>query len=284
VLPAAETLRTTVGDIDLAYQTLGRPTDPPVLLISGLGGQLISWEDDFCRELVGRGLFVIRFDNRDVGLSTHLGDGASYRLSDMAADTAGLVENLGLGSAHVVGVSLGGMVAQTLAIEHPHRVRSLTSIMSTTGDPQVGQATEVAFGLLLMPPVTSREDAMERAVLGNGVLGSPGYPATEDELRDKAARAFDRAFDPHGVARQLAAARSAPDRTEQLRQLRLPTVVIHGADDPLIGVSGGHATAEAVPGAELVLLDGMGHELPRAVWPAVVDRIAALVGRAEQRR
>src|SRR5215203_3417974 len=291
MLGPAEVRFTAVGDIDIAYNTLGKAADPPVVLISGLGAQLIAWDDAFCQELVGRNLFVIRFDNRDVGLSSHLADGpqshplaatagvvpaASYTLAQMAADTAGVIDNLGLGSAHVVGISLGGMIAQILAIEHPERVRSLTSIMSTTGHNQVGQPTDAARALFLLPPVITREDAMDRAI------GSPAYPTDETELRDRAVRAFDRAFNPHGVARQLAAAITTPDRTEDLRRLDLPTLVIHGAEDPVIALSGGQATAEAIPGAELVVIDGMGHDLPRPLWPAVAERIAALVARAEQ--
>src|SRR5215212_3423774 len=298
MLPSAEVQHTAVGDIDIAYNTLGKATDPAVLLISGLGGQLIAWDDAFCQELVDRGLFVIRFDNRDSGLSSHLTDrptsdpstetagaapAASYTLAEMAADTAGLIDNLGLGSAHVVGISLGGMIAQILAIEHPERVRSLTSIMSTTGHNQVGQPTDAALALLLLPPVSSREGAMDRAVLFNHTVGSPAYPTDETELRDRAVRAFDRAFNPQGVARQLAAAMTTPDRTEDLRRLDLPTLVIHGAEDPVIAVSGGQATAEAIPGAELVVIDGMGHDLPRPLWPTVVEHIAGLVDRAEQR-
>ena len=201
----------------------------------------------------------------------------------MAADTAGLIDNLGLGSAHVVGISLGGMIGQILAIEHPERVRSLTSIMSTTGNDRVGQPTDAAHALLLMPPVNTPEAAMDRAVLFNRTVGSPAYPTEETELRDRAARAFDRAFNPQGVARQLAAAMTTPDRTEDLRRLDLPTLVIHGADDPVIAVSGGQATAAAIPGAELVVIDGMGHDLPRPLWPTVAERIATLVARAQQR-
>jgi pimeloyl-ACP methyl ester carboxylesterase len=274
-------MHTTVGDIEVAYNTLGDATDPPVVLISGLGAQLIAWEDDFCQQLVDRGLFVIRFDNRDVGLSSHLADrpksasaetagaapAAFYTLTQMAADTAGLIDNLGLGSAHVVGISLGGMIAQILAIENPERVRSLTSIMSTTGHNQVGQPTDAARALFLLLPVTTREDAIDRAVLFNRTVGSPAYPTDETELRDRAVRAFDRAVNPQGVARQLAAAMTTPDRTEDLRRLDLPTLVIHGAEDPVIAVSGGQATAEAIPGAELVVIDGMGHDLPRPLWP-----------------
>src|SRR5215213_10545120 len=283
MLPSAEVQHTAVGDIDIAYNTVGKPTDPPVLLISGLGAQLIAWDDAFCQELVDRGMFVVRFDNRDVGLSSHLARGSlanstaimagapqvlPYTLADMAADAAGVIDNLGLDSAHVVGISLGGMIAQILAIEHPERVRSLTSIMSTTGHKQVGQPTDAARALFLLPPVITREDAMDRAMLFNRTIVSPAYPTDETELRDRAVRAFDRAFNPQGVARQLAAAMTTPDRTEDLRRLDLPTLVIHGAQDPVIAVSGGQATAEAIPGAELVVIDGMGHDLPRPLWPA----------------
>ena len=296
MLPSAELLHTAVGDLDIAYNTLGKATDPPVLLISGLGAQLIAWDDAFCQELVDRGLFVIRFDNRDVGLSSHLGGGpdadpgttagaapgAPYTLAEMAADAAGVIDNLGLDSAHVVGISLGGMIAQILAIERPERVRSLTSIMSTTGNERVGQPTEAARTLLLLPPVSTRAGAMDRAVIFNRAVGSPAYRIDETELRDRAARAFDRAFDPQGVVRQLTAAMTTPDRTEDLHRLDLPTLVIHGAEDRLIAVSGGQATAEAIPGAELLVIDGMGHDMPRVLWPTIAERIAALVGRAEQ--
>jgi pimeloyl-ACP methyl ester carboxylesterase len=297
MLPSAEVLHTAVGDIDIAYNTLGKMTDPPVLLISGLGAQLIAWDDAFCQELVDRGLFIIRFDNRDVGLSSHLADGAlpdpendadaapaaPYTLAEMAADAVGVIDNLGIESAHVVGISLGGMIAQILAIERPERVRSLTSIMSTTGNDRVGQPTEAARALLLSPPLSTREGAMDRAVLFNRAVGSPAYRIDETELRDRAARAFDRAFDPQGIARQLAAAVTAPDRTEDLHRLDRPTLVIHGAEDQLIDVSGGQATAEAIPGAELLVIDGMGHDLPKLLWPTLADRIAGLVDRAEQR-
>ena len=207
MLRSAEVMHTTVGDIDLAYNTLGEPSDPPVVLISGLGAQLIGWDGAFCQQLVDRGLFVIRFDNRDVGLSSHLADrptsdplaeaagaasAASYTLAQMAADTAGLIDNLGLGSAHVVGISLGGMIAQILAIEHPERVRSLTSIMSTTGHNQVGQPTDAARALFLLPPVITQEGAMDHAVLFNRTVGSPAYP-TE---RDRAARPSGECFRP----------------------------------------------------------------------------------------
>lgn len=287
----------TVGPIRLAYTTTGDPSAPPVLLVSGLGGQLIAWEDDFCAELVDRGLYVIRFDNRDVGLSTHVTnatDGApgplpglpapAYQLSDLAADAAGLVDALGLGSVHVVGVSMGGMISQLLAIEHPDRVRSLTSIMSTTGDPAVGQASDQARALLLAPPAFTREAVQDGSVMSHSVLGSPAYPTPEEVLRERSGRAYDRAFDPAGFARQLTACLVTPDRTEQLRALELPALVIHGDADALIDVSGGKATAATIPGAELVVVEGMGHDLPRAVWTQVVDLITAQVRRVEEAR
>ena len=276
--------RVTVGDVELAYTTAGDRDDPPVLLVAGLGAQLISWEDGFCQALVDRGLSVIRFDNRDAGLSTHLGEAdpaLAYALVDLAGDAAGLIDALGLESAHVVGASMGGMIVQLLAVEHPVRVRSLTSIMSTTGDPAVGEASEAAIAVLMAPPAGSREGVLEGAVVANRVTGSPSYPMAADELRARAGRAFDRAYDPAGFARQLRACLTTPDRTAALRRLDVPTLVVHGAADALIGVSGGRATAAAIPGSELLVLDGVGHELPEAVWPAVVDRIVALVQRAE---
>jgi len=287
------------GDIAIAYETFGDAADPPVLLITGLGAQLLSWQKDFCQQLVDRSLFVIRFDNRDVGLSTHLSNApqpdlagirsgdfstAPYTLSDMASDTASLIEALGVGSAHVVGASMGGMIGQVLAIEHPHRVRSLTSIMSTTGDPKVGQSTEEAFAQLTRPAARTREEMIEGRLQSSGVVGSPDFPTSEAELRDRAGQAFDRNFDPAGGTRQFAAVLASPDRTAGLAELQVPTLVIHGADDPLIQVSGAHATAAALPNAELLVIDGMGHDLPRQVWPQVVERISAHIAGAEGQR
>jgi pimeloyl-ACP methyl ester carboxylesterase len=287
--------RAPVGDVELAYQTFGSPEHPPLLLVMGLGTQMLGWPDEFCERLADRGYFVIRFDNRDIGLSTHFHEAgtpdlmaafagrgsAPYTLSDMAADAAGLLEALGIERAHVVGASMGGMIAQTLAIEHPDRVRSLTSIMSTTGDRAVGAATEAATAVLLAPPATTREEAMNRAVSTYRVIGSPGYELDEAALRERAGEAFARAHDPAGVARQLAAILTTADRTPRLRDLRAPTLVIHGAEDPLVHVSGGRATAEAIPDAELVVLDGMGHDLPRGLWPEIVERITAHAAKAD---
>ncbi|MGY1693346.1 alpha/beta fold hydrolase [Geodermatophilus sp. SYSU D00814] len=288
---------TRVGDVELAYEAFGSPEDTPLLLVMGLATQMIGWPDEFCRMLADRGLYVVRFDNRDIGLSTHLdaagapdvlavmgGDHSrvAYRLADMAEDTAGLLDALGLGSAHVVGASMGGMIAQALAIRHPEKVRSLTSIMSTTGDPAVGAPAEAALGVLLAPPATDRESAVQRAVDTYRVIGSPGFEFDESGLRERAGLSFDRAYNPAGVARQLAAILASPDRTADLARVAVPTLVVHRAQDALVNVSGGRATAAAIPGAELLVVEGMGHDLPRAVWPQLVDRIGALVDRVER--
>lgn len=291
--------RTGVGDLELAYETFGDPTHTPVLLVSGLGSQMISYADELCAGIAARGLFVIRFDNRDVGLSTHLhsagtprlgdvrrGDRSSvqYELADMAADTAGLIEVLGLDSVHLVGVSMGGMIAQRVAITYPDRVRSLTSIMSTTGDRSVGGASEAAQAVLYAPPAHDRDAAIQRQLETSRVIGSPGFPLDEEAVRARAGLAYDRAHDPAGVARQMAAIVTSPDRTADLGRVAVPTLVIHGSDDALVNVSGGRATAAAVPGAELVVIDGMGHDLPRALWPDLTDRITAHIARADGRQ
>jgi pimeloyl-ACP methyl ester carboxylesterase len=295
----ADIRNATVGDVELAYETFGDPSDTPLLLVMGLATQMIGWPDEFCRELAGRGLYVIRFDNRDIGLSTHLhaagapdilaimggnGTGAAYELADLADDTVGFLDALGLDSAHVVGASMGGMIAQLVAIRAPERVRSLTSIMSTTGDPSVGAPAEVALPVLLAPAVFDRDAAIQRAVDTYRVIGSPGFEFDEAALRDRAGLSFDRAHDPAGVARQLAAILTTPDRTADLGKVEVPTLVVHGAQDRLVDVSGGRATAAAIPGAELVVVEGMGHDLPRAVWPQLLDAIAAVVARGEAAR
>src|SRR5437763_2146666 len=285
--------------LTIAYETLGDPAEPPLVLVAGLGRQLIGWPDGFLRALVERGHHVVRFDNRDVGESTHLSDGpqpdlhaclagdassAPYSLSDMAADTAGLLAALGIESAHLAGVSLGGMIAQTAAIEYPERVRSLTSIMSTSGERSLPQATPEAVEVLFQRPSRTREEAMDRAVSGARVIGSPAFPMDEAAVRDGAAGAGDRGYDPRGTARQLAAVAASGNRSEALRALRVPTLVIHGEEDPLIRVEGGRATAVAIEGAELVTIAGMGHDLPRGVWARIADAIAALVARVERER
>jgi pimeloyl-ACP methyl ester carboxylesterase len=288
-----------VGQVELAYETFGDETDRPLLLVMGLATQMLAWHEDLCRELVARGFFVVRFDNRDIGLSTHLHDApapdvlaalggdtssASYTLDDLADDTVGLLDGLGLTRpVHVVGASMGGMVAQTVAIRHPDRVASLTSVMSTPSL-AIGAPTPEAGALLMAPPVQSREQAVERSVATYRMIGSPGYPLDEAWVRDIAGQAYDRAYDPLGAARQLVAIMASGDRTEGLRQLDVPTLVVHGEDDPLVQVDGGRATAAAVPGAELVVLPGMGHNLPRELWPRLVEAITALADRAERGR
>jgi len=282
--------------LDIAYERFGDPELPPVLLLMGLGTQMLGWPDGFCDALVARGVHVIRADNRDIGLSSHLSDApapdlaaifrgdtssAPYTLSDMAGDTVGLLDALGLDSAHVIGASMGGMIAQTMAIEHPRRVRSLTSIMSTTGDPSVGQATRQAMAALMSPPATTRDEAIDRTVSILRVIGSPGFELDEADVRWRAGLAFDRAHDPAGVARQLAAIAASGDRTAALRSVSVPTLVLHGADDPLVNVSGGRATARAIPGAELLVFDGMGHHLSRELWGEIARHIGELVARAE---
>ena len=285
--------------IDIAYERFGDPGPPPVLLVMGLGTQMLGWPDGFCDALVRRGLHVIRFDNRDIGLSSHmtnapapdvraalLGDvaSASYTLSDMAGDTVGLLDALGLDSAHLVGASMGAMIAQTVAIESPGRVRSLTSIMSSTGDPSVGGATQRALAALLSPPATTRAEAIARTVSILGVIGSPGFELDEADVRWRTGLAFDRAHDPVGVGRQLVAIAASGDRTAALRSVAVPTLVLHGADDPLVGVSGGRATARAIPGAELIEFEGMGHHLSRELWGEIARHIGELVRRAEAAR
>lgn len=287
-----------VGALDIAYEAFGDPADPPVLLVMGLATQMVGWPDEFCRDLADRGLHVIRFDNRDIGLSTHLTDAgapdilalmgghgsAAYALADLADDTVGLLDQLGLDSVHVVGASMGGMIAQLVAVRSPERVRSLTSIMSTTGDQGVGRPSDAATGVLLAAPAHDRESAIQRAVDTYRVIGSPGFEFDETALRERAGLSFDRAYDPAGVARQLAAILTTPDRTSDLGALDVPALVVHGEKDQLVDVSGGHATAAAIPGAELMIVDGMGHDLPREVWPRLLDALTALVERGEATR
>ncbi|MEA2353316.1 MAG: hypothetical protein QOJ14_1730 [Thermoleophilaceae bacterium] len=291
--------RAQANGIEIAYEAFGEASDPPLMLIMGIGSQMINWPEGFCEELVGRGLYVVRFDNRDAGESTHLdeagkvdisavlnGDTSSapYTLSDMADDVAGLLDALEIDGAHIVGASMGGMIAQTFALEHGDRTRSLISIMSTTGDPELPGATEEAQAVLLQPSAQSREELIERSVASYRVLGSPGFEIDEDYLRERAGRSWDRGYDPPGFGRQLAAIYASGNRSERLRSLRVPTLVIHGEDDPLIRLTSGQATAAAIEGAELLTIPGMGHDLPRGAWPQIVDAMAALVERVERER
>ncbi len=292
--------RAQTNGIEIEYEEFGDPSRPPVLLIMGLGAQMILWEEEFCERLAAAGHRVVRFDNRDVGLSTKLERAgvpdvgaamtavarrqpidAPYLLSDMAADTAGLLDSLGLDSAHVVGASMGGMIAQAFAIQHPRRTRSLTSIMSTTGSPDLPPAKPEAMAILLGPPPTNRAEALERGVTVFRTIGSPGFPFDAERVRGIAGRSFDRCFHPQGVARQLVAVLASGSRKERLGAVKVPTLVIHGADDPLVPVEAGLDTAQAIPGAEMMVIDGMGHDLPPGIWSRVIEGISRLVERAE---
>jgi pimeloyl-ACP methyl ester carboxylesterase len=288
---------TTVGSngIEIAYETFGAPGDRPLLLVMGLGAQMIAWHPELCAALAAENFFVVRYDNRDVGLSTHLHDApppnlgaarngdvssASYRLEDMADDAVGLLEALGLHQAHVVGASLGGMITQTMAIMHPERVRSLTSLMSTPWI-GIGSPTPAAQAALFAPPPSSREEMVERTVAIRKIIGSPDYPMDEAWVRELAGQSYDRSFDPAGVNRQLLAIYASGDRTAALARVRAPALVVHGEADPLIPLPAGQATAAALPNAELLVLPGVGHDLPRGIWPTLVAAISRLANRAE---
>ena len=287
--------RADAGDVSLWWERYGPADGTPLLLVAGLGGQLLNWEPEFCRLLTADGHRVICFDNRDVGLSTHLdevgpadplralqhGD-APYVVADMAADAAGLLDALGLDSAHVVGVSMGGMIAQELALAEPGRVRSLVSIMSSTGAGDVGQPSPEAQALLLKGPTSDRAASIAAGLEGARLIASAGFDFDEELVARRVAGSYDRAFDPKGAGRQLAAILASRDRTQRLRGLAVPTLVVHGDADPLVDVSGGVATAAAVPGARLELIAGMGHDLPRGAWGRLVDLILDHVRSVEQ--
>jgi pimeloyl-ACP methyl ester carboxylesterase len=275
------------GGITLCYETFGERTDPTALLIMGLGTQMVAWHVDFCEALADRGLHVVRFDNRDIGRSTRLSGrpptipqlltrsrrAASYTLVDMAGDAAGLLRELELAPAHVIGASMGGMIAQTLAARHRESVRSLVSIMSNTGARWSGQPTLRIYPTFLRHSPRERDafiDHTERLFLA---IGSRGLPRDADDIRALAAASYDRGHDPDGPGRQLAAIIASGDRTRELRGITAPTLVIHGSADPLVAPSGGRATARAIPGAELMTVKGMGHDMPRSVWPKLIDAI-----------
>jgi len=285
--------------IDIAYERRGDPTHPTVLLVMGIAAQLVHWPLGFLDALVDRDLHVVRFDNRDSGCSTHLRDtppadlpaalggdlsSASYTLSDMAADAVGLRDVLKIDAAHLVGASLGGAIAQTMAIEHPKRVRTLTSMMSTTGNLAVGQVHPATMKAVFGgPPAHTREEVIARALRTSAIVGSPAFPTDPAVVAELAGLAYDRDHDEAAIARQAVASVASGDRTELLRALDVPTLVLHGLADTLCDPSGGRATAAAIPGAELVLIEGMGHTIPSGLWERIADHIAALVQRGEAR-
>lgn len=273
-----------------------------MLLIMGLGAQLIAWEEDLCRRLAARGFQVVRFDNRDVGLSSKMDEAtvdlrelldaaasgqqphASYLVDDMAEDALAVIDAVTDGAVHVVGASMGGMIAQALAIRHPERTLSLASIMSTTGGRDVGLPEPEVIAALVQPAPQDASGAADMAMAVAKIIGSPAYPADEGDVRAGAVAAFERSNCPEGFKRQLAAIMASPDRTEALGHISTPTLVIHGEADRLVPPSGGVATAQAVPGARLVLIPGMGHDLPRALWGQIIDAIVANASRALNER
>jgi len=283
--------------IRIEYDTFGDSSSPPLLLIMGLSGQMILWAGEFCARLAESGLYVIRFDNRDVGLSSKIEEAEEsevtemlaaawrgekiavpYTIDDMSDDAIGLLDGLGLERAHVCGASMGGMIAQTMAIRHPGRVLSLISISSTTGNPELTSTSREATDFSLIAPTAvprEREANIEYTVKGMRELSSPGFTFDEEGVRAGAATLYDRCFCPEGAARQLLAVLASGNRTPALAKVNVPTLVIHGDCDPLVSVEAGKDTAEAVPGAKLMVIEGMGHDLPREVWPRVVAAIVA---------
>ncbi len=291
-----ELRRVPSNGIEIAYETFGDPSDPPIVLVMGLGTQMLAWPEPFCEDLAARGHHVVRFDNRDVGASTHLRHltaprligmvrkrNTPYTLADMAADTLGLIEALDLGPVHLVGASLGGFIAQTVALAEPRALASLTLIMTSTGSRRVGQASPPMMSKLLRrPTVHNAEEAADAMIETFKAIGSTGYPLNTERLRAVARQAFERGYDPAGYRRQLAAVLAQPNRTTALSRLSLPTLVMHGLADPLVAVSGGLSLAETIPKARFVGFNGMGHDLPQELWGPFADEIASLAARSEQ--
>jgi pimeloyl-ACP methyl ester carboxylesterase len=284
-----------VGDIELCYETFGDAADPTLLLIMGLGTQMLGWDEEFCEALAGRGFHVVRYDNRDIGRSTILDTypaptmgqilrrdrrSAAYTLVEMAADGVGLLDHLGIERAHLVGASMGGMIAQTIAARRPERVLSLTSIMSSTGSRISGQPALRTYRKFLRPVSRDRQRYIDQAADLFHWIGSSGFDRDEAALRDLLGRMYDRGHHPSATSRQLAAILASGNRTAELRRITAPTLVIHGTNDRLIAPSGGRATARAIPGARLVMIEGMGHDLPRGAWPQMLDAIVENAARA----
>jgi len=287
--------RVTANGIQIEYETFGNPSGRPLLLIIGLGAQMIHWDDDLCRDLAARGHYVIRFDNRDAGLSTKFEEAGvpdlpetfgkimrgekikpPYTLDDMADDAVGLLDALGTRKAHICGMSMGGMIAQTIVIRHPSRVLSLISIYSTTGSPQIPQPKPEVIGLLIAPPPQEREAYIEHMLVVFKTIAGPGFPVDEKWTRKILAESYDRCFYPEGMVRQLVAILTQDNREPNLASVKAPTLVVHGTSDPLVPVEGGKNTAKAIPGAQLMLIERMGHDLPHGgAWPQIIEAIAA---------
>jgi pimeloyl-ACP methyl ester carboxylesterase len=293
----AEQLAGLPNGLEICYETFGDPDDPPLLLVMGLGGPMTWWSVELCSRLADRGFFVIRYDNRDVGRSTRITPlrrasrrsavttwlgvrrHAEYALSDMADDAFALLDHLDAERAHVFGVSMGGMIAQTMAIARPERVRSLVSMMSTTGRRSVGWQDPRLFPMLLSPTPRTRDEYVARAERIAMMIGSPGYPHDPDETRARAEETWERGYHPAGVLRQMLAVITQPDRTPALRRLETPTCVLHGLADRMVHCSGGRATAAAVRGAELILIPRMGHDLPAPLYGTFVDAVGRTAAR-----
>lgn len=284
--------------VTLAFETFGRASDPPVVLIQGLSSQMIMWEDEFCASLVARGLRVVRFDNRDAGLSTrfsHAGmphikallsgtmrgpSAVPYTLADMAHDTRCLMDGLDIAKAHIVGVSMGGMIGQEMALRYPHRLRTLTSIMSTTGDPRLPGPRPEVLEMMFRPIPVDREGYIAYFREVWRLLSGPRYPMDDATAQRLAEVSFSRGIEPAASARQFAAVIASGSRKERLASVTVPTLVIHGSEDPLIPVQSGIDTARSVPGARLVIMEGMGHRIPRELWPEIIDAMADHAGKA----
>ncbi len=286
--------KATANGIQIEYDTFGKPTDRPLLLISGVASQMINWPEEFCTGLAERGHYVIRFDNRDTGLSTKFEQAGipdlmavmgalmrgeeikvPYTLNDMADDSVGLLDALGIGRAHVCGVSMGAMIAQIIAVRHSSRVAGLISIYGSTGNPALPQGKPEALTALMSPSPQEREAAIEHSVKAYRTIAGPGFPFDEDWTRALMTRAYDRSFCPAGMTRKIAAVMTSGNRKPALASVTAPTLVIHGADDPLVPVECGRDTAEAISGAELMIIEGMGHDLPHGgAWPRIIEAIA----------
>lgn len=282
----------TANNITIEYDTFGKESDRPLLLIMGFGAQMTRWRPEFCELLADAGHYVIRFDNRDVGLSQKFGElgipdmqkiaeeaaaggnpSVPYTLFDMADDAAGLMDALGIDTAHICGASMGGMIAQCMAIKHGHRMRSMTSIFSSTGNPELPPATDAAMAALTSPAGTTLEEVLDRAVRNAKIIGSPAYPEPEDDVRERAKADYERSFYPEGTSRQFVAIGATGNRKPALQEVKIPTLVIHGKADPLVPVEGGIDTHEAIAGSKLRLYDGMGHNLSEPLWPEIVREI-----------